>query len=245
MTVTVIADDAGATLSIDEAVLSLARAGTLGGVAAFATFGSIRDLAGKLPTTCELGIHLNLSSGRPLARSIEIPSLVSSNGRFRDPRDFAGTAPEEMIENYVSMLQEEMEPDELALEFSLQVQRFIEDVGQPPAFASVHHDLDRLPAVADAVETATNLLGRQARLLNGDLSGYEYRLHPASASTSEVSHYFSDLVDRAIRDGGHWELICHPAASTDGLEEFTVYGQQRVSEYYALRGLAGRLSEVS
>lgn len=73
-----------------------------------------------------LGLHANISSGKPLTDPKKIPSLVDANGIFKKSREYS------LAVNDIVVL------DEVIMEIEAQYQRFIEITGRKPAYIDVH-----------------------------------------------------------------------------------------------------------
>ncbi|MCB9833976.1 MAG: ChbG/HpnK family deacetylase [Planctomycetes bacterium] len=81
------ADDAGLDPEVDAAILEGARAGLISSASVVATGPTAADfVAAAKELGLGLGLHLNLSEGRPLAT---VPSLVDDAGFFHHPKDEA------------------------------------------------------------------------------------------------------------------------------------------------------------
>src|SRR5690349_16059471 len=79
------ADDAACSSDIDRGILDLTSAGLLTRAAAFSTYGRLKSFSRLLDSSISLGIHFNLSSGRPLSKAEQIRSLIDTSGRFHCP----------------------------------------------------------------------------------------------------------------------------------------------------------------
>jgi len=238
MALRLIADDAGALAAIDEGITELIARQMLDGVAIFANWPNIRCAVPWIGSGCDLGIHLNISTGPPVLPPADIPTLVDEHtGAFVDPRDEVGASPSAKIEAYLENLAIRLDQAQVAAEFEAQLQVFEETLGQPPAFVSVHHDLDLVSTVRAAADSIGSGKCRQSRLQDGTLSGYDYRLHGEDSTDQDVLEYFLDALDPTARtsgDHGIAEIVCHPARRTHGLESLSIYRTQRVQEFSAL-----------
>ena len=72
-----------------------------------------------------LGLHTNISAGKPICDSSKIPSLVNENGMFKTSKDY-------------KIAKEDIVLEEAVLEVEAQVQRFIELVGRKPEYLDEH-----------------------------------------------------------------------------------------------------------
>jgi predicted glycoside hydrolase/deacetylase ChbG (UPF0249 family) len=79
------ADDYGLGAAVDHGIVRAARAGSVTSVGVMgnlATPAAVRALAAAAPRV-SIGVHLNLTTGRPLSSPAEVPSLVDGTGAFR------------------------------------------------------------------------------------------------------------------------------------------------------------------
>ena len=77
-----VVDDFGLSSSGDLAALELARAGAVQGVSVMVGAASPGAIAQLAATGVELGLHLDLTSGRPSCPAEQIPSLLDSHGKL-------------------------------------------------------------------------------------------------------------------------------------------------------------------
>lgn len=233
------ADDAGAAAAVDDAVSHLLELERLDRVAVFANFARVETARRWRQQGAAIGIHLNMSTGPPLLSAQEIPSLVDSEtGSFHDPRDLPGSDATDLVSQYAAALPQRVLAEELRAEWAAQCDRLHTLLGREPAFVSVHHDLDRVPVVAAVADSLVRgKRCRQSLRMSGELSGYDYRLHPPTATSEEVRDFFTAALTLAAEDaaqGREFEVVCHPAKQAHGLSSFTMYKAPRVVEYHAL-----------
>jgi hypothetical protein len=79
------ADDYGLGAAVDRGILRAAQAGSVTSVGVMgnlATPLAVRALATAAPRV-SIGVHLNLTTGRPLSAPADVPSLVDETGAFR------------------------------------------------------------------------------------------------------------------------------------------------------------------
>ena len=137
------ADDFGLDTGISIAIARLARAGRLNAVSCISTGeGWAADAAwlGGLPATVSLGLHFNLTQGRPLSRRLAkvwpaLPSL-----------------PRLMAQAHLGLLPRAA----LRAEFHAQFGAYVKAIEKPPSFIDGHQHVHQLPVVRniilDAVE---------------------------------------------------------------------------------------------
>ncbi len=83
------ADDFGLTRGVNRAIADGFRLGTVSSASLLAAADAAGDAAEVARATgLAVGLHLNLTTGRPLSAAEEIPSLVDRDGRFWSRRAF-------------------------------------------------------------------------------------------------------------------------------------------------------------
>jgi len=83
------ADDFGLTEDTNRAIRELAGLGTLSSTSVMVNMpfaAEIREVAGELPRL-GIGVHVNLTTGRPASRPEEVPSLVDGVGEFHSLKE--------------------------------------------------------------------------------------------------------------------------------------------------------------
>jgi len=120
------ADDLGLSEAVNEGILQVVRAGTATAVALLVNPPHEADLRPFLEAGVSLGLHLNLTRGRPCLPAAKIPALVDETGQFLSARE--------------QMLARLEEPQARA-ELTAQLERFQEMAGQPPEQVSFHKHL--------------------------------------------------------------------------------------------------------
>lgn len=123
------ADDFGRTEGINRGILEAHTAGIVTSTTAMMTYpasGPGLEAALAEAPDLGLGVHLNLTSGRPLLPAADVPSLVDDAGFFYRPDRLSEVMPT-------------WAPDDLAAELNAQVDRFLRLTGQPPTHLDSHH----------------------------------------------------------------------------------------------------------
>lgn len=77
-----VADDFGLAPEVDQAVLELALRGGVDAVSVLVTTERSLEVRPLLERGVELGLHFDLTSGRPLCEAAKVPSLLDERGRF-------------------------------------------------------------------------------------------------------------------------------------------------------------------
>jgi len=217
--VIVTADDMGMHAPWDAAIAAAVERGVVTSVSMMTsgtTYSSARALASALGA--DVGIHLDLVSGRPLSGSREVRTLVDRAGAF--PGRWS-----EVVSRYV---RRELALDEVELEWDRQVRRALED-GVSATHLNGHYHLHLLPALfriavglarrfgiryvripderpRDAKTAMLWGLGRRARRLHPDGAIVHCRGNADAGrlGTSEWARLLGSLAP------GVTEIVCHP-----------------------------------
>lgn len=137
------ADDYGLDSGISIAIARLARAGRLNAVSCITTgdgWAADAEWLGDLPATVSLGLHFNLTEGRPLSHRLAKvwPRLP--------------TLPRLMAQAHLGLLPRAA----LRAEFHAQFGAYVKAIEKPPTFVDGHQHVHQLPVlrsiILDAVE---------------------------------------------------------------------------------------------
>ena len=264
------ADDYAMSADIDGAVAALADAGRLSATSIMTNMPrwptGADDLA-KRRDRLALGLHLNLTEGRPLSEPARI-ALTGPDQKFRPLRDLL-----------VRALLGSLRPADIAAEVRAQLAAFTSALGHLPDFIDGHQHVHVLPGVRDGLFTALRELTWPApplvrtpanhttgprdplsaipkRTIAGLLgSGFRARLSREGLPTNDTFAGFSsfrpgpaatDELTRALDahgDGLHL-VMCHPAApastATDAppAASSDPLAQRRIDEFHALMAMA-------
>lgn len=144
----IVADDAGLHPGTDAAILACARAGTLGAAAVVAGGPTAaRFVAAARRLDLELGLHLDLTEGRPLGGALA--GLTDREGRWPGGKDALAAAPDAAVAA-------------LAAEVRRQWRRLVH-LGARPTFVNGHNHVHVLPTVARALARALDAPGGLCR----------------------------------------------------------------------------------
>lgn len=145
----VVGDDAGVDAARDAAILAAADAGVLRAASVVANGPTAEAFvaAARTRPALGLGLHVNLTSGAPLAQARAF-TLLGPDGRF--PGDAAEVG-RRAVDGRVS--REEVEAEVVA-----QWRRLVA-LGVTPDHVDGHHHVHLLPSVADGVLAALRFLG--------------------------------------------------------------------------------------
>lgn len=175
-----------------------------------------------------MGLHVNLTLGRPLTRA---RSLVDADGRFvRDARRAAAQA----------------DPQEVEREIEAQTETFLALTKRPPTHLDTHHHVGLYSPVAEAVLAVARRLGAALRSQNASV-----RARVRSAGLRTPDHFFGESGPDAYWTAAR--TLRHLGALPPGLSEFMThpgrfdealagsrYGRQRETELIGLGTPAAR-----
>lgn len=133
-TLAICADDFGQSKSISAAVVDLAQAGRLTAISCLTNsphWPASARLLTRLPPSVDIGLHLNLTEGRPLSRRL--------GRRWRRPPGLGRL----IVAAHLGLVPRA----ELRSEFHAQLASFINTVGVAPAFIDGHQHIHHLPVV--------------------------------------------------------------------------------------------------
>jgi predicted glycoside hydrolase/deacetylase ChbG (UPF0249 family) len=223
------ADDFGMSPGVSAGILLAARLGIVTSTTVLVT-GEIdrREVAAARAAGVGLGLHVNLTLGRPLTDGA---SLVDESGRFvRDARRAAARAGAADVER----------------EIEAQVARFQSLFEAAPSHLDTHHHVGLHPPVREAVLAAARRLGVPVR--SQDAAA---RARARTAGLRTPDHFFGES-----GPGAYWTLartLAHLRALPAGVSEFMThpgrfdagiaasrYGRQRETELAALGHPAAR-----
>ena len=247
------ADDLGRTAGINRGILEAHKKGIVTSTTALVNFPDAGDgiaLMLKEAPFLGLGLHLNLTSGKPVSAPEDVPSLVEAEGDFQRPEGWGA-----IMDTFV--------PEEVERELRAQFERFVALAGKPPTHLDSHHHavyavpaglrtmlalaqehslpVRRPPFAAErAMDTAAHWLleglsPARARVvaeeLHGLLKSYPEVRFPDRFVTSfyDKQAILGELlvIMTTLPQEGVTELMCHPGYS-EGLD--SSYNVQREAE---------------
>ena len=223
------ADDFGLTRGVSAGILEAHRHGIVTSTTVLVTADvDRRQLDEARDAGLGLGLHVNLTLGKPLTRG---RSLVDGGGRFvRDPRRAADIA----------------EAKDVRAEVEAQIARFEKLVGRLPTHLDSHHHVGLYPPVRDVVLDVARALGLPVR--SQDAAA---RVRARSAGLRTTDHFFGEAgpgaywspprtlaLLRALPPGVS-EFMAHPGRFDDDLG-YSRFGRQREIELAGLGGAGAR-----
>lgn len=243
------ADDFGLTEGVSRGIIQAHLEGLVTSTTFMTNFPWAPQMAPLLAEAPELavGIHLNLTTGRPLLPATEVPTLVNKEGNF--------------CKAFTHLIAR-VDPAEVEREWAAQIERGIGLLRRLPTHLDTHRYLQGYPAFAGvmlrlaeryAIPAVRNLYpGRQMRpagrlgALNPANWVFDRYLQRSSQAViaSGLSHPRAILVgdfDTELLLGrltaleeGVTELVCHPGIVDEPLKGITSLVEQRAVELGAL-----------
>lgn len=146
------ADDFGLTAGVNRGVIESYRYGIVTSTTMLANMPGFDDAVAQARRHPDLavGLHLNLTYGRPLTPPEELPSLVDADGAFIRREDHAP---------------QHGDLTEIRTEFMAQARRFLA-TGLPLSHLDTHHHLHRAERLLDLVADLAGLFGVPVRCLD-------------------------------------------------------------------------------
>ena len=223
------ADDFGLTPGVSAGILSAHRHGIVTSTTLLATAAiDAEQLAELRDSGLGVGIHVNLTLGRPLSGG---RSLVDGDGRFvRDASHAAARADLRDVER----------------EVNAQVEKFAYLMRREPTHLDTHHHVGLLAPVAEVVVDTARRLGVAVRSQNSTA-----RARAVSAGLRTPDHFFGEsgpgaywslartLAHLRTLPAGISEFMAHPGWCDDALS-YSRYGRQRETEMIGLGTPAAR-----
>jgi chitin disaccharide deacetylase len=200
-----------------------------------------------------VGVHLVLTTGKPLLPVVKIPSLVDGEGKFLKH------------ETFIARLAA-LNVDQVWAEWNAQVEKFIRHYGKNPDHLDSHHHssyytpalFERMCRLAEQLHCAIRKpFGPESAdaadylpppLVEKAITEYgAYTSHPIPATTdcfigtfydtgATKEHLLAILADIAAEVNNEtFELMCHPAAPDHELGLISDYNDKRVEELAILQ----------
>lgn len=245
-TLTLCADDFGLTPGISSGISDLARARRLSWVSCLtngAHWQASAAIAADWPASAELGLHINLTEGRPLS-----PALAKLWPHFPALRVLMARA-------YLGRLP----GSALQLEIEAQLAAFRAAVGSVPRFVDGHQHVHHLPGVRElvlglvagidprpVVRNTAHILGQgfqlkrwviassgarglRRELLRGNFAHNTCLLGVYDFRARDYGRLMRGWLARLPAQGG--VLFCHPARPEDGFSDLTTAARLREFAY--------------
>lgn len=238
------ADDYGHTRNVSRGIRDTITKGVLCSTTAMMNMKAVREDIELLLEECPetgLGVHLNITTGFPVSAPSEIPTLVDENGAFHHN------------EYYLRNI-DKIDPDDVALEWGRQIEKFISFTGQHPDHLDSHHHAANFSVdffryfleYAEKYECGIRCPEAFDRVDLLDAAPEQYRLETAariSEMLKQTKVWYPDHFSKNFYgenssleglsailgrlEDGVTEIMCHPAYSDDELRTMSVYIENR------------------
>jgi chitin disaccharide deacetylase len=205
------ADDLGIAECITEGIFAAWAVGAVGDTSAFANTKDLAALVGRAADeVLPVGVHLNLTHGRPSGDQADVPDLVGADGCFRGPEALPSPLPVAQV----------------ALEFRAQVAAFL-DLGWWPSHLDGHHHVHLKPGAFEVTVALAKEFGLPVRAGN---EAERDALRAEGIVTPDVfSGAFSDkhatlaTLKAAVEDcpDGVLEMMTHPGHAAGKSRDWT------------------------
>jgi chitin disaccharide deacetylase len=189
-----------------------------------------------------LGVHLVLTSGKPLLPPNRVSTLIDGEGFFHRPPALLEKS-------------NEIEPAQVAAEWLSQLEAFKKAAGCSPDHLDSHHHISYAnPALFELMLTLAAQEGAAIRVPYGvedtlfaenETVELLERFHPRHAQVFLGDFYdqdatlekLKDYIEKIAEDPKHrtFELMCHPAVVDDELRQTSVYNDKRDEERILLQ----------
>lgn len=222
------ADDFGRSAGIDAGIERAHREGIVTSATLMTNAPSTAHAAerARAVTSLDVGVHLVLTYGRPIADPSRLRSLVRDDGSFFRPTE---------------LLERPIDRDEALVEYRAQFARARELIHREPTHVDSHHWVHDHPALSWALSELARETGAAARS-HTPKQRDEYRakgVRTPDHFTREFQHSghisLDDLLALLGRlEDGVTELMCHPGEPDAELAATSAYARERPVELAVL-----------
>jgi len=224
------ADDFGYTERVSAGILRGHRDGIVTATT-FMTNAPHTEGAAKLARatpSLDVGVHLVVSFGRPLADVARVRSLIDADGEFFRPKE---------------LLSRDIDREEALIEYRAQYGRARELLGRDPTHLDTHHWVHDHPALEWAIGELARETGAAARIHSDE---QRERLRARGVRTPdhfarEFQHegkvgvaQLLDLLERLAKRDDVTELMCHPGETDEAMVKKSGYARERPTELATL-----------
>ena len=215
-------DDLGRTSGINEGIFAAHDKGMVTSATLMVIYPAAAEAAGALDRYPELGVglHVQMSGGRPLLPPETIPSLVDGEGRFPAKPDG----------------HESPAGDQVRVEVQAQFDRFCELTGRLPTHLDGHHHCLRQPVIGEALIDLARQWQLPIRRASEAVAGWLAQTDVPTTDVFVEDFYGEEVrLDSLLRmladvRPGTTELMCHPGLSDEGLRSDSSYSDKREEE---------------
>lgn len=219
------ADDFGFTKSVSEGIIDGYTSGCITSTSMIVNFESARYAADLFKNNKGIGIglHFNVTKGRPVADVEKVSSLVDKDGNFHSSRWYDDD-------------NNKIDVDELILELNAQHDLFVELIGQQPDHFNIHHIYDFYSNYPKFYEYVTNKYHVPIRM---DKYPCDYdRKIAYKVDTLKYKEVTAEVIYSEMKkmlDKDILELAMHPGYSSEELEKLSSLTLEREKELELLK----------
>ena len=239
------ADDFGQTLGISRGIATAFNHGVVTSTSLMVNSVHTKEAVHLLKSRqigIPIGLHFNLTFGKPVCNPLRIPSLVNGSGEFpatfkydelvQGPTiDIAG-----QVNHVLDGFQKRARYEDVRRELVAQFEVFTRIVGHLPSHLDSHHHIHQIPMVLDVIKELAfdkRLRVRQiSDTMRADLQKHQIPTTDAFIDTfwgekdlNLAKERFIDAVKRIKRSITEW--VCHPGYTDLELNRTSLYSWQR------------------
>lgn len=227
----VTADDFNLSEGVSQGIIAAHQHGIVTETSLLVNLGNLQEAAallGGVPSLA-VGLHLNLTRGRPLAPLTVVTEIIGDDGHFFGaPQALPAT----------------MRGSVVHAEFSAQIEVFVQAFGRLPLHLDTHHHVHQHPVVLESLLDLAASLKLPVRAIDPHMReaiGARGLRTPSRflGDVGKTPYWTVARLIAAIRElqPGATELMCHPGYFDDAIA-YSRYGRQRDVEREALCDLA-------
>jgi hypothetical protein len=223
----VTADDYNLSAGVSRGIIAAHQQGIVTETSVMVNLGDLDHTSGWLAEAPQLalGLHLNITRGRPLAPSSDVAGLLGPDGQFRGSPQ---TLPTRLTAPAVRA------------EFQAQCETFGRAFGRLPQHLDTHHHVHQHPVVLDVLLELAASWQLPVRSIEPSM-----RAAIMTRGLTSPSHFLGDageepywtvarlVATMGVLQPGVTELMCHPGYFDDAIA-YSRYGPQRDTERQAL-----------
>lgn len=229
------ADDFGLTKGISEGIMDGYENGCITSTSMIVNFSSAQ-YAANLFQKCDglgIGLHFNVTKGKPICDSVKVSSLLDENGEFHSSSWYF---------NELNRVDE----DELILELDAQYQRFVELLNRQPDHFDIHHVYDFYNNYPKFYQYVLNLFNVPIRM---DVFPNDFNrtkickidtMMDEQVDIDRIGKFINKTVDKNL-----YELPLHPGYVDDELINLSsmTYAREKDLEFVKDKSLKDKLEE--
>ena len=222
-TLIVNADDCNLTRGVTKAILDCHDKGILTSTTFMVNLplvpGCIEALIAR--PGLGVGIHLNVTLGKPIAPAEKVRSLLAEHGNFRKVHDQLARPPH---------------AEDLILEYASQVGHFFELFGRKPTHLDTHHQVHDHPLFFEVlckVAVKNKLPVRRSRCCDGKIKTTDFLF----GNLTVEGYWRKEPLETILKNlpQGVSEIMCHPGKNDAALRAISSFTSGREAEWKLFR----------